>query len=589
MTSFVHAGTRGLGMWLVALTLAAPALHAQTLPPPWASRDVGAPSLAGRAGYGSGVFTVEAAGTDIWGTSDQFHFVYQQVSGDVEIVARVDDLTAVHAWAKAGVMIRASLAGGSPHGFALVSGTNGVHFQRRTASGGLSTSTAGSSNRAPVWLRAVRTGTRVTTAWSTNGTSWSTIGSDTIALGTSAYVGVAVTSHRAGTRTTSRVSNVRVTPLGLSAPQQSTDIGAPAVRGSASFSGGTYTITAGGRDIWDRADEFHFVYQPLTGNGEVIARVASIVNTHRWAKAGVMIRESLTPDSRHAMMVASVGSGYAFQRRPDPGAYSVHTSGGSGTPPGWVRLVRSGTLFEAYRSTNGSTWSLVGSDHIPMGSTVYVGLAVTSHNTSAATTAVIDSLRVTAFTAPGNAPPAVTITAPASGTTVTAPATVTIAASASDPENRMASVDFYVNSTLLARDSTSPYSVSWSASAAGVYTLTAVAHDADGNSTTSGPVTVTVEAPVTTPPRYVVFTASSDHATNVTSYLLEVFASGANPSTAAPIASSDLGKPAPASNGDITVDRGTFFSNLAPGNYVATVTAIGPGGRTRSGSITFAR
>ena len=85
------------------------------------------------------------------------------------------------------------------------------------------------------------------------------------------------------------------------------------------------------------------------------------------------------------------------------------------------------------------------------------------------------------------------------------------------------------------------------------------------------------------------FTASSDHATSVTSYLFEVFASGANPATATPVATSDLGKPAPAANNDITVDRATFFNGLAAGNYVATVRAIGPGGTTRSASVTFTR
>jgi hypothetical protein len=87
----------------------------------------------------------------------------------------------------------------------------------------------------------------------------------------------------------------------------------------------------------------------------------------------------------------------------------------------------------------------------------------------------------------------------------------------------------------------------------------------------------------------VVFTASTDHATNVTSYQMRVFASGANPATATPIATSDLLKPTPASNGDITVDRGSFFTGLAAGNYVATVMAIGPGGQTQSASVTFTR
>ena len=85
-------------------------------------------------------------------------------------------------------------------------------------------------------------------------------------------------------------------------------------------------------------------------------------------------------------------------------------------------------------------------------------------------------------------------------------------------------------------------------------------------------MTVTAPTPPT-PPRLVVFTASSDHATNVTSYRFDVFTSTANPSTATPVATANLGKPAPAANNDITSDQSTLFSNLAAGNYIATVTA----------------
>ncbi len=54
----------------------------------------------------------------------------------------------------------------------------------------------------------------------------------------------------------------------------------------------------------------------------------------------------------------------------------------------------------------------------------------------------------------------------------------------------MTSVDFYAGSTMIVRDTTSPYSATWAPSTAGTYALTAVAHDADGGSTTSGTVNV---------------------------------------------------------------------------------------------------
>ena len=84
-------------------------------------------------------------------------------------------------------------------------------------------------------------------------------------------------------------------------------------------------------------------------------------------------------------------------------------------------------------------------------------------------------------------------------------------------------------------------------------------------------------------------TASADHDDGVDSYLLEIFASGADPDTASPVASSDLGKPTPDASREISVDRSAFFAALAPGNYIATVKAIGPGGTARSTTAAFTR
>ena len=659
---------------------------AQTVPSPWTARDIGAPTLAGSATHNSGVFTISGSGSDIWGSADQFMFVYQLVSGDVDIVAKVQDFDGPHAYGKAGVMIRKALTGNSAHAFAHVTVGAGVRSSRRTTDGGTTTAIEASTSLAPVWVRAVRKGTQVTTYWSANGTSWTTMATETISLGTSAYVGLVVNGRSTSSRATGIFSNVTVTKAGtLPAGQQAADIGAPAIAGSTSYSSGTYTIKAAGRDIWDTSDQFHFVYQQVTGDVELVARVASITNTNSWAKAGVMVRESLAANARHALMSTSVSRGYAFQRRPAPGAYTEHTGGGSGAPPGWVRIVRTGDLFEAYRSADGASWTKIGSDTIPMGDTVFVGVAVTSRNESLATTAVVNNVKITANAPTTNQSPAVSITAPTAGTQVTLPTTVTISASASDPENRMASVDFYAGSTLVLRDTTAPYSASWSPSAAGTYSLTAVAHDADGGSSTSSAVSVTVntatnKAPTvsltspaagasftapatvtlsatasdpenqlarvefyagstrvatdtsapysfswtnvaagtysitarafdaagasatsaavsitvaasttTTAPKTVAFTASADHATKVTSYVLKVFAATANPATATPVATSDLGKPTPSSTGEITVDRSTFFSALATGSYQATVTAVGSSGQTQSTAVSFTR
>ena len=153
-------------------------------------------------------------------------------------------------------------------------------------------------------------------------------------------------------------------------------------------------VAGAGADVWDAADAFQFVWQPLSGDGEIVARVASVQGTKAWTKAGVMIRESLDPGSPHAFMIVSAGKGYAFQRRVASGGPSDHTSGGTGTAPRWVRLTRSGDLLSAFHSADGVTWTLVGSENIPMGRAVLAGLAVSSHTSNAASQAVFDSVRI---------------------------------------------------------------------------------------------------------------------------------------------------------------------------------------------------
>jgi regulation of enolase protein 1 (concanavalin A-like superfamily) len=107
-----------------------------------------------------------------------------------------------------------------------------------------------------------------------------------------------------------------------------------------------------------------------------------------------MMRESLDAGAAHASMFVSAEKGLAFQRRVTPGE-SSHTSGGAGTAPRWVRLVRSGATLSAYVSTDGASWTLVGTETISMETTIYVGLAVTAHDNSALCAASFDSVTVT--------------------------------------------------------------------------------------------------------------------------------------------------------------------------------------------------
>jgi hypothetical protein len=193
------------------------------------------------------------------------------------------------------------------------------------------------------------------------------------------------------------------------------DVGQVGAAGREDLYQGAWTIEGSGEDIWFGIDEFRYVYRPLTGSGEIVARVASVQNTNDWAKAGVMIRERLDDDSAHAMTVVTPTQGVCFQRRRVAGGESYHTGGNWSGSPYWVRLVREGDTFTSYMSADGHDWELVGSDTTELAQTVYVGLVVTSHNDGTLCTAVIDSVRVTEYSSPAPPPAATGPTATRSG------------------------------------------------------------------------------------------------------------------------------------------------------------------------------
>jgi regulation of enolase protein 1 (concanavalin A-like superfamily) len=154
-------------------------------------------------------------------------------------------------------------------------------------------------------------------------------------------------------------------------------------------------MAGAGADIWGTADAFRYVYQPLSGDGEVVARVTSVQNVAAWVKAGVMIRAELTPGSAHAMMMVTPGKGNAFQRRTAGGGTSNSTPGSFVTAPYWVKLTRFGDAITAYESPDGLAWRTVGTATIPMPGVVFVGLALSSHSATTLAEATFDRVSIT--------------------------------------------------------------------------------------------------------------------------------------------------------------------------------------------------
>ena len=366
------------------------------LTPPWQTTGIGTIIPTSNAGITNGLYTVQSSG-NLTSSSDNFLFLYQSLSGDGSIVARVSSVQNVASWTKAGVMMRESLSAGAKNAFMLVSAAKGLAFQRRTSTNGSTTSTI-VSGAAPYWVKVTRSGSTFSAYVSTDGSAWKLVGSQSITMASTISVGLVVGSHVDGTVATAKFDHVSIdsgstTTASLPAGWSTRDVGAIAAAGDADYASGTYTVKGSGDDIWGTADAFRFVYHQLTGDGSIVARVASLQAVEAWTKAGVMMRETLDAGSKHVSMIVSGAKGLAYQRRLHTNGESVSASAGAGTAPFWVKVQRIGNTFSGFISSNGSTWKQIASDSILMTSTIYVGLAVTSHHDGALATARFDGVK----------------------------------------------------------------------------------------------------------------------------------------------------------------------------------------------------
>ena len=208
-----------------------------SLPSPWSSADIGSPTMAGTAAESSGQFTVKGSGQDIWDISDQHQFAYQAVTGDIQIVAWVASLQAPDTWSKAGLMIRESLTASAANASLLATGGNGWMFQRRLSAGGITYGTGGPTSSAPGWVKLVREGNLFSAYESQDGSQWTLIGTDTIVMPATVYVGFAVTSHTLTALAAATLNNVSIgAPTPANKP--------PTVSLSSPLSGASYIAPA---------------------------------------------------------------------------------------------------------------------------------------------------------------------------------------------------------------------------------------------------------------------------------------------------------------------------------------------------------
>jgi glucose/arabinose dehydrogenase len=282
----------------------------------------------------------------------------------------------------------------------------------------------------------------------------------------------------------------------LPSPWAGTDVGAVGLAGSNGYDAAAkrFTVKGAGADTWGTSDSFRYVYQPVTGDSQVVARVVSLDPTSPNAKAGVQFRAALTAAAANVQVDLEGNLTAAeFHARATAGGATDANSVGGPKPGYWLKLTRVGNLFSGYASADKQTWTPIGSATVAMSASVYVGLAVCAHDTTKLNTAIFDDVTVTALA--GNAAPV--ISAPAAAVVAADGRSANLSVAATDDGGAAAltytwsavsgpaAVAFSPNGTNAAKAALAAFSTS------GTYLLRATVTDAGGKSATSD-VTVTV-------------------------------------------------------------------------------------------------
>ena len=158
---------------------------------------------------------------------------------------------------------------------------------------------------------------------------------------------------------------------------------------------GKFTVKGAGGDIWANADAFQFLWQPVTGDCELVACVSNIQPQFSQAKIGVMIRADFAKDASHVGAFAYSGNKIQFLSRVGNGKSTVAKEKTAKAVPLWLKLVRKGTTVTCYDSADGKAWTENGHDTISnLEGPAFVGLVVCSHNRGQIATAVFTDVKL---------------------------------------------------------------------------------------------------------------------------------------------------------------------------------------------------
>ena len=378
----LHPGSRLVAVVLVSLiavTVSETRAHAAgVLPSAWTAADVGSPVVRGSAtdapcapSTGCPAFSVSGAGVGVGGTADQFMFLYQKLTGDGAVTVRLLALSGAST-VEAGLMIRETLTASARHASILMGSAGGAVRSRLDVGG-----TTGSN---PVargsWLRLARVGASITASVSSDGSQWTSVATQTLALPSTLYVGIVVTSRASASLATATVSNMAVSSTTPTLPSgwTSADVGSAPQPGTASYTNGSFIGASFGAGFTAASDGFRFVYTRVRGDAKLSTRVVASQGPSG-PQAGIVLRTTLDADAVEMALIAD-DAGLLLVSRAGVGQVAAKTRVATTLAPVMLQLDRRGSMVTASYSTDGATWKPVTSSSISLGTEIYAGLAV---------------------------------------------------------------------------------------------------------------------------------------------------------------------------------------------------------------------
>ncbi len=341
------------------------------LPSPWQQADVGDVGLAGSAYQGPDAdLFINGAGSDIWGTADSFHFVYQTI-GDGKITSNYASLENTNPYAKIGLMFRLSLDPGSPEVILDMKPDNTVEFMTRSTQGGETHFIASHPHSGSMQL--IRRDGIVTAIICGYPDGCQVVGSTPFPSG-AALVGAAITSHDPTVINHGMFAADMPSVSPVPDPWTSYDVGTVGLSGSAEYGNGVFTVRGAGADIWGTADAYHAVTARFAGYGSMIARVTSEDAANMFAKAGIVMTPYSSSSPTVILDVRPNGA-IEFMARSTNGGSMSFIAGTSMSFPVWLKIDRIAlqNSFTASVSPDGKNWQFVGGTQVTMPSLINAG------------------------------------------------------------------------------------------------------------------------------------------------------------------------------------------------------------------------